>query len=181
MLAGQQEVGRRLPTAEGRQRRAAREAFSARRGRERGVKGAKKGQGGGQTGPGRRLGTWLKAACALARQGAGSLGVSAAGRARAGGGERVCSSCPTLPEFRMFTNSQYPVPRLYRCKGRKLLNFKRPNEENSVVKVLKFSQPLRRSDQTKPWWGLPEKLPRDQESTENTQEARLVGAASGHS
>ena len=92
MLAGQQEVGRRLPTAEGRQRRAAREAFSARRRRERGVKGAKKGQGGGQTGPGRRLGTWLKAACALARQGAGSLGVSAAGRARAGGGGRVCSS-----------------------------------------------------------------------------------------
>ena len=81
MLAGQQEVGRRLPTAEGRQRRAAREAFSARRGRERGVKGAKKGQCGGQTGPGRRLGTWLKAECALARQGAGSLGVSAAGRA----------------------------------------------------------------------------------------------------
>ena len=107
MLAGQQEVGRRLPTAEGRQRRAAGEAFSARRGRERGVKGAKKGQGGGQIGPGRRLGTWLKAACALARQGAGSLGVSAAGRARAGGGGRVCSSCQSLPEFRMFTNSQY--------------------------------------------------------------------------
>ena len=107
MLAGQQEAGRRLPAAEGRQRRAAGEAFSARRRRERGVKGAKKGQGGGQIGPGRRLGTWLKAACALARQGAGSLGVSAAGRARAGGGGRVCSSCQSLPEFRMFTNSQY--------------------------------------------------------------------------
>ena len=106
MLAGQQEVGRRLPTAEGRQRRAAREAFSARRRRERGVKGAKKGQGGGQTGPGRRLGTWLKAACALARQGAGSLGVGAAGGARAGGGGRVCSSFHSVPQFRMFTNSQ---------------------------------------------------------------------------
>ena len=106
MLAGQQEVGRRLPTAEGRQRRAAGEAFSARRRRERGVKGAKKGQGGGQIGPGRRLGTWLKAVCALARQGAGSLGVSAAGRARAVGGGRVCSSFHSLPEFRMFTNSQ---------------------------------------------------------------------------
>ena len=126
MLAGQQEAGRRLPAAEGRQRRAAGEAFSARRRRERGVKGAEKGQGGGKTGPGRRLGTWLKAACALARQGAGSLGVSAAGRARAGGGERVCSSCPTLPEFRMFTNSQYPVPRLYRCKGLEITKFQAP-------------------------------------------------------
>ena len=92
MLAGQQEVGRRLPTAEGRQRRAAGKAFSARWSRESGVKGAKKGQGGGQTRPGRRLRICLKAGCALARQGSGSLGVSAAGRARAGGGVRVCSS-----------------------------------------------------------------------------------------
>ena len=106
MLAGQQEIGCRLPTAEGRQRRAAGEAFSARKRRERGVKGAKKGQGGGQTGPGRRLGTWLKAECALARQGAGSLGASAAGRARAGGGGRVCSSLHRVSEFRMFTNSR---------------------------------------------------------------------------
>ena len=115
MLAGQQEAGRRLPAAEGRQRRAAGEAFSARRRRERGVKGAKKGQGGGQIGPGRRLGTWLKAACALARQGAGSLGVSAAGRARAGGGGRVCSSCQSVPQFRMFTNSRYKVCSTIRC------------------------------------------------------------------
>ena len=114
MLAGQQEVGRRLPTAEGRQRRAAGEAFSARRRRERGVKGAKKGQGGGQIGPGRRLGTWLKAACALARQGAGSLGVSAAGRARAGGGGRVCSSFHSVPQFRKFTNSRYEFIHEYR-------------------------------------------------------------------
>ena len=99
MLANQQEVGRRMPTAEGRQRRAAGEAFSARRRRGRGLKGAKKGQGGGQTGPEQRLGTWLKGECALAGQGAGSLGVSAAGRARAGRGCRVCSSFPSVPEF----------------------------------------------------------------------------------